>query len=179
MPKKGPPEPPDPPEPEPFAFSSDPPTFGLVRHWLPVWPIALKRSVPLALEIERYVNSSLKAEVSHESLLELQRVLSNRLGLTYLEIDRLLIEDAVEALRDFKVKDAIPTTPPTRITLSQAAGMVHREKRTLEYYKTNGTLPEPAVEGGGGKPNLYDWKVMRLWLIKTFGINLPEQYPGK
>jgi hypothetical protein len=62
--------------------------------------------------------------------------------------------------------------------LNQAAGIVHRSKRTLERYKTTGKLPAPAVEGGGGKPDFYDWKVMRPWLESEFGIKLPEVFPA-
>src|SRR5262249_24574311 len=67
-------------------------------------------------------------------------------------------------------------TPDDLVTLSQAASIVHRHKRTLEYYKTKGVLPDPAVEGGGGKPHLYDWKVMRPWLDEHFGVKLPETF---
>jgi hypothetical protein len=66
---------------------------------------------------------------------------------------------------------------PDLVTLDQAAAAVHRRKRTLERCKTKGTLPEPDVEGGGGKPALYDWKIMRPWLTKTFGVKLPERFP--
>jgi hypothetical protein len=69
-----------------------------------------------------------------------------------------------------------PASQPELVTLNQAAGMAHRKKRTLERYKTKGKLPAPAVEGGGGKPDLYDWKVMRPWLTETFGVNLPEHF---
>jgi hypothetical protein len=67
---------------------------------------------------------------------------------------------------------------PDLVTLDQAAAAVHMSKRTLERHKTEGTLPDPVREGGGGKPALYDWKIMRLWLTKTFGINLPEKFPA-
>ena len=35
------------------------------------------------------------------------------------------------------------------VTLDQAAVMIHRSKRTLERFKTKGTLPSPIVAGGG------------------------------
>lgn len=50
---------------------------------------------------------------------------------------------------------------PDLVTLDQAAAAVHRKKRTLERRKTEGTLPPPTVEGGGGKPDLWDWPVLR------------------
>jgi hypothetical protein len=67
---------------------------------------------------------------------------------------------------------------PDLVSLDQAAAAVHTSKRTLERHKTEGNLPDPVREGGGGKPALYDWKIMRPWLIETFGIDLPERYPG-
>jgi hypothetical protein len=67
---------------------------------------------------------------------------------------------------------------PDLVDLDQAAAAVHTSKRTLERHKTEGTLPEPVVEGGGGKPALYDWKIMRPWLMKTFGVVLPERFPA-
>jgi hypothetical protein len=71
-----------------------------------------------------------------------------------------------------------PNDLPDYVTLNQAAAPIHRSKRTLERYKTNGKLPEPAVEGGGGKPDLYDWKVMRPWLESEFRMILPEVHPA-
>jgi hypothetical protein len=66
-----------------------------------------------------------------------------------------------------------------RVTLAQAAGIVHRAKRTLEHYKTKG-LPLPTVEGGGGRPDLWDWEVIRPWLEKEFRIDLSmyETFPA-
>ncbi len=65
---------------------------------------------------------------------------------------------------------------PDRVTLDQAAAAVHRKKRTLERRKTEGTLPPPTVEGGGGKPDLWDWTVLRPWLQNEFGVILPERF---
>jgi hypothetical protein len=67
---------------------------------------------------------------------------------------------------------------PDLVTLDQAAAFVHRSKRTLERYKTNGKLPAPSVEGGGGRPNLWEWSVIRLWLTETFNIPLSERFPA-
>ena len=67
---------------------------------------------------------------------------------------------------------------PDLVTLDQAAGMVHRTKRALEHYKSKGELPEPTVEGGGGRAHLYDWRTLRPWLESTFGIKLPETFPA-
>jgi hypothetical protein len=74
--------------------------------------------------------------------------------------------------------DQAPYDPRDLVTLDQAASMVHHSKRTLERYKTAGKLPAPAVEGGGGRADLYDWKVMRPWLESEFKIKLPEVFPA-
>jgi hypothetical protein len=72
-----------------------------------------------------------------------------------------------------------PADVPDLVTLNQAASMAHKSKRTLERYKTKGNLPDPAVEGGGGRAALYDWKVIRPWLESEFGIKkLPEEFPA-
>jgi hypothetical protein len=75
-------------------------------------------------------------------------------------------------------KSPPPVEPPDLVTLNQAAAIVHTSKRTLERYKTKGKLPAPAVEGGGGKADRYDWKTMRPWLESEFGIKLPETFPA-
>jgi hypothetical protein len=66
---------------------------------------------------------------------------------------------------------------PDRVTLDQSAAVVNRSKRTLEHYKRK-SLPPPTVEGGGGKPDLWDWQTIRPWLEATFNVRLPETYPG-
>jgi hypothetical protein len=63
------------------------------------------------------------------------------------------------------------------ITLDQAAAVVHRSKRTLQRYLTK--MPDPRVPGGGGRPSLWAWSELRLWLQKTFLIDLPEEFPGR
>ncbi|WP_152051312.1 hypothetical protein [Tautonia marina] len=73
--------------------------------------------------------------------------------------------------------EAKPEAPHDLVTLNQAAGMVHRVKRTLEGYKNKG-MPDPVVEGGGGRSALYDWKEMKPWLQDTFGVILPDTFPA-
>lgn len=68
--------------------------------------------------------------------------------------------------------------PADLVTLDQAAASVHRKKRTLERYKTKGIMPAPNVQGGKGRPDLYDWETMRPWLEKEFGIMLPARFPA-
>jgi hypothetical protein len=66
---------------------------------------------------------------------------------------------------------------PDLVTLDQAASLVHKTKRALEYYKTKGSLPAPYTEGSGGKAALYDWRTLRPWLTDQFGMPLPEKFP--
>jgi hypothetical protein len=70
-----------------------------------------------------------------------------------------------------------PTDLPDLVTLDQAAAAVNRKKRTLERRKTNGKLPPPSVEGGGGKPDFWDWSTIRPWLESEFSMKLPDRYP--
>jgi hypothetical protein len=65
------------------------------------------------------------------------------------------------------------------VTLDQMAAIVHRSKRTLEKRKgrRNNPLPDPDVEGGGGRPAEWLWPNVRKWLEQEFGRQLPEQFP--
>ena len=67
----------------------------------------------------------------------------------------------------------IKTTGTELVTLDQCAAMV---ARSLETYLKN--MPRPTVKGGGGKPHLWSWPVVRPWLEKKFGIRLPEHHPA-
>ncbi len=74
---------------------------------------------------------------------------------------------------------ACPTPPREEqaclVTLDQAAALVSRTKRALEHYKGRG-MPKPRMRGGGGKPSLWAYSEIRLWLSKTFDISLPERF---
>lgn len=92
------------------------------------------------------------------------------------------LEDIAERLARWQAPAAPADSPPepcNLVTLDQAAATVNKQKRALEYYKTKGTLPNPAVEGGGGKAALYDWAIIGPWLTKQFGMQLPERFPGR
>ena len=109
-----------------------------------------------------------------------------RLTPHYFEVARQHVEEllalvnADEPTREYWLGAPAATTAalPDLVSLDQAAAAVHRGKRTLERRKTEGTLPPPASEGGGGKPDLWDWSTLRPWLEKEFGINLPQRFPG-
>ncbi len=68
----------------------------------------------------------------------------------------------------------VPTGLPDLVTLDQAAAAVKRRKRSLEHYKTKGKLPAPFTRGGGGKPDLWEWRIIRPWLEAEFNLKLPE-----
>jgi len=76
-----------------------------------------------------------------------------------------------------EIKPEAPAELPDLVTLNQAALAVHQTKRALEHYKKKG-MPYPLVEGSGGRTAKWDWKVLRPWLEETFGIILPDAYPG-
>lgn len=78
----------------------------------------------------------------------------------------------------------LPVTPPNEpasrpqyVTLDQAAAWVARSKRTLEKYEEHKKhpLPRPAIQGGDGRPSLWEWPVMRRWLQEVFQVPLPER----
>jgi hypothetical protein len=88
------------------------------------------------------------------------------------------IEDLQRAI--VQALESAKPEAPELVTLDQVAGISHVSKRTLERRKTEGKLPAPSREGGGGKPDLYDWKIMRPWLMneEKVPIILPEHFPG-
>jgi hypothetical protein len=70
-----------------------------------------------------------------------------------------------------------PPRPSDLVTLGQAAAIVRRSKRALENYKTEPAFPEPAVHGGRGRADYYDWRALRPWLESKTGMRLPEVFP--
>ena len=85
------------------------------------------------------------------------------------------------------VGSAPPIAPPSLdqyVTLDQAAALVNRSKKTLERYLRNpkseaARMPEPDVEGTGGKPHEWKWVTLRSWLETTFGKKLPDRIPSR
>jgi hypothetical protein len=66
------------------------------------------------------------------------------------------------------------------VSLDNMAAIVNRSKRTLERLKSRkkNPLPAPDVEGGGGRPDEWDWSTVRAWLEKEYGRQLPKRYPS-
>jgi hypothetical protein len=75
---------------------------------------------------------------------------------------------------------AHPRTLPDYVTLGQMAAIVKRSKRTAEKWKTRerDPLPTSDIEGGGGKPDEWDWPKVRPWLERETGRTLPERFPS-
>jgi hypothetical protein len=73
----------------------------------------------------------------------------------------------------------IPAPPPPTeqlVTLDQIGAMVHRSKRSMERYRNQ--MPAPRLRGRRGQPHLWEWAEVRPWLEATFGLRLPEHFPG-
>jgi hypothetical protein len=115
--------------------------------------------------------------------------------------ERVPEQPALEALLDraiivlnsarFAIESRMVKTPPDNgtpasgeapgaeeyVTLDQAAAQAGRNKRTLERWSEKTPMPDPDVEGGGGKPNEWRWSRIRPWLEQRSGRKLPEHFP--
>ncbi len=84
---------------------------------------------------------------------------------------------------DAAVQDEPLPGLPQFVTLDQCASIVGRSKRALETYlydprfRERHAMPDPAIDGGGGRANEWEWDVIRPWLEKVFGRKLPERFP--
>jgi hypothetical protein len=156
--------------------------------WRMYW--AWSRSIPGYHDFVRYLNVELHLHLSLDSIANARKIVSNKARLTFDEVNWLPLTQAVAILKEQAHEAAGPLTPPEGngtpdtdaelpdlVTLDQAAAAVHLKKRGLEHYKTKG-MPDPTVEGGGGRSAKWDWKIIRPWLEKEFGIKLPETYPA-
>jgi len=79
-----------------------------------------------------------------------------------------------------EVSGHIPTHSnevPQYVTLDQMAVLSNRSKKTLERWLSGGKLPQPDVEGGGGKPHEWLWLSVRESLASHSGKEMPERYP--
>jgi hypothetical protein len=72
-----------------------------------------------------------------------------------------------------------PPPPPAEqyVTMDQAAAIVNRSKSTLERLREK--MPDPDVEGGGGKSHEWRWSRIRPWLEREFGKLLPVKFPSR
>jgi hypothetical protein len=68
---------------------------------------------------------------------------------------------------------------PQYVTLDQAAALVQRSKRTLEkaLKRKKNPLPDPDVQGIGGRPNEWEWVRIKTWLEREYSRKLPIRCP--
>ncbi len=64
------------------------------------------------------------------------------------------------------------------VTLIQMASIVNKSKRTLERLRNDGKLPKPAVKGGNGKADEWQWRDVRPILEETYNRPMPEVFPA-
>lgn len=64
------------------------------------------------------------------------------------------------------------------VTMSQMSAIVNRSDRTIRRLLDAGTLPEPAVQGGEGKPHEWRWDDVRPILEKEYDRPLPAIFPA-
>jgi hypothetical protein len=91
---------------------------------------------------------------------------------------QILIDQAISA--EHKTVDSSAQTGEVEcyVTLLQMAGIVNRDKRTLERLAVKVKFPPPAVEGGGGKPGEWRWSDVRPILEVEYGRSLPDIFPA-
>jgi hypothetical protein len=92
---------------------------------------------------------------------------------------RLEIATLRQRLTDTAGTGLIASEVEQYVTLDKMAALVSRSKRTLEKRKGRRTnpLPNPDVEGGGGRPDEWLWTRVCSWLEQEFGRRLPERLP--
>jgi hypothetical protein len=64
------------------------------------------------------------------------------------------------------------------VTLRQMAAIVNKSKRTAERLRDAGRLPTPAVKGGDGRADEWQWSQVRPILESEYGRQLPTEFPA-
>jgi hypothetical protein len=64
------------------------------------------------------------------------------------------------------------------VTLKQLAGIVQKDKKTIQRLVSANKLPAPDVRGGNGKANEWIWSKVRGPLGAEFNRPLPEIFPA-
>lgn len=106
---------------------------------------------------------------------------------TAADLPTLSWPDIIAALDRGKMMGHEPVEPSVKpgaavgladyIDLDQAAALVNRSKKTLARALKTNKMPQPDVEGGGGKKHEWAYAKLRPWLESTYGRMLPERPP--
>ncbi len=113
---------------------------------------------------------------TNDDKFEYRRFQRPRLDLTSANYIRAFAEFIAD-LAPAKTPDGDDEIPQT-VTLDKMAAAVSRSKKTLERLKTKGKLPRPDVEGGGGKPDEWNWSNVKPILEEHYNRKLPERFPS-
>ncbi len=68
---------------------------------------------------------------------------------------------------------------PCRVTLRQMSVVVQRSKKSLEYLRDMGRLPQPVVKGPRGTAHQWLWSEVRPILEARYRRELPEVFPAE
>jgi len=93
--------------------------------------------------------------------------------------------EKVAAVAAVTAAEATPAVAPTAVpddryvTLQQMATLVQKSKKTLEnrISRKENPLPDPDIQGAGGKASEWRWSRVRGWLMEEFQRPLPEKCP--
>jgi hypothetical protein len=61
------------------------------------------------------------------------------------------------------------------VSYSVMAAMVGKSKKTLDRWQKKEPLPMPAIEGGKGRPNEYEYQAVREWLERHSTRRMPPE----
>ena len=94
-------------------------------------------------------------------------------------LDRSIRFVALERQADVLANHQTIEPPTDYVTLLQCAGMVNKNKRTLERWKTNDTtFPTPEVIGSNGTADEWLWTTIKPYLEVKASRNLPVIFPA-
>jgi hypothetical protein len=92
---------------------------------------------------------------------------------------RSALLDALAAPADWRPPLPKNEPAPQYVDLVMLHSYLHVSKRKMERLKAHpeNPMPDPDIEGGGGKKDWWIWSKLRPWLQEEFGRILPERFP--
>lgn len=132
------------------------------------WILRLGRALSLIAEAEAAVTA--RAEIEQDQ------------GEGPSQDELLALFRADEVVSTQPIRVSVPREDPY-LTLDQIGALIGRSKRSMEryLYKMPDThphhLPEPDMEGGGGRPHMWLYSTIRPWIVKVFGLELDPDRP--